>query len=304
MSLRTPNPLTAYQMMLDLQRTKEQMALLQQQLASGSRLVRLEDDPTGSALVLDFQNSIDKNKAYVGQADSATSLLQASEAGMTSLNDGINRLLEIGQQGLSDVSGANGRMSMSREVDGIRTNIVTIANTQAEGKYIFAGTRTTTQPFSGPAAGPILYAGDNNSIDLDVSMSGTVSTNLPGDTVFFGGVAGQGTNADLFKAVTDLRDGLSTNNTALIQTAYDNLRTIHGRVNDQITVLGGRQATLNQLKDDTQNYNLSLQTIQSSYQSLDYPTAITDYTKAQTAQQAALSILAKANNQNLFNYLG
>lgn len=303
MTLRSVNPYTSYQLLLDLQRTKDQMVNLQEQLASGNRLVRLGDDPTASSLVLDFQNSIDKNKAYIQQANSATSFLSTTETALSSLNESITRLLELGQQGLSDTTSTAGRTAISHEVDGLRTNILSISNTQAQGKYIFAGTRTTTQPFSGPAAGPIAYAGDSNRIDLDVAMSTSVSTNLTGDEVFFGS-GGQLSATDLFQQVTDLRDGLTTNNRAQIQTAYDNLKTILGRVNDQMTDLGGRQASLDQLRDSIEGYNLSLQTIQGSYQDLDYAEAITDYSQAETAQQASLSVLAKANNLNLFNYLG
>ncbi len=316
MTLRTVNPYTSYQLLLDMQRTKNQIADLQEQLASGNRLIRLGDDPTASALVLDFQNSIDRNEAYVQQANSATSFLRTTETSLQSVNDAITRLLELGQQGLSDTTSASGRTAISNEVDGLRTNLLSLSNTQSQGKYIFAGTATTTQPFSGPAAGPITYAGNSGSIDLDVAMSTSVSTNLAGNAVFFGagttwggsadfvGRGGLASATDIFQQVTALRDALIANNHGQIQAAYDNLKAIQGTINNQMTVLGGRQASLEQLTENVQSYNLSLKTIQGSYQDLDYPTAITDYTQAQNAQQASLSVLAKSNNLNLFNYLG
>jgi flagellar hook-associated protein 3 FlgL len=192
---------------------------------------------------------------------------------------------------------------MSYEVDAIRTNLVSVGNTQSHGKYIFAGTRTTTQPFSGPAAGPIAYAGDGNSINLDVSMGTTVTTNVPGNTAFFG-PGGQGSNTDIFQAVTDLRDGLRTNNKALIQTAYTNLQGILGRVNSTMTDLGGRQAGIDQLKEAVSSFNLSLQSIKSTYEDADYPQVISDFNTDQIVQQASLSTLARVNSQNLFDFLG
>ncbi|OQA37340.1 MAG: Flagellar hook-associated protein 3 [Acidobacteria bacterium ADurb.Bin340] len=303
MSLRTPNPFTNRQTLLDLQRTKERLAILNEQLASGRRIVRLGDDPTGSALIVDFKTSIERNKQYEKQIASARSFLRASETSLGTLSDGLARLLELGQQGLSDTTGASGRPRLAQEVDGLRSNFLSISNTQSGGKYLFAGTRTTTEPFSGPSAGPIAYAGDNASIDLDVSVGAAITTNLTGDRVFFG-PGGQGSASDLFQAVTDLRDGLSTNNRALIQSAYDNLQTIHGRLQDLTTEVGGRQASLDQLEESLGSFNLSLQSIQNTYEALDYPEAITAYTREDTAQQAALSTLAKSNQQNLFDYLG
>jgi len=303
MTLRTPNPFTNTQTTLDLQRIKEHLAILQEQIATGKRIVRLGEDPTGAALIVDFRSSIERNKQYVKQADSAASFLQATETSLDGVNTGITRLLELGQQGLSDTTGASGRPRLAQEVDGIRTNLLSLANTQQQGKYLFAGTRTTTQPFSGPAAGPITYAGDSNSIVLDVGVSATVATNVSGDTAFYG-PGGQGSASDIFQAVTDLRDGLNTNNVALIQTAYNNLQTIHSRLQDTLTDLGGRQAALDQLKETVGGFNTSLQSIQDTYEAVDYPQAITDYQKAGISQQAALSVLGKSNAQNLFDYIG
>jgi flagellar hook-associated protein 3 FlgL len=309
MSLRAVNPYTSYQMLMDLQRTKDQLANLQEQLASGNRLSRLSDDPTASALVLDFQTSIDQNKTYINQANSATSFLQTTETTLQSVSDAIARLLEIGQQGLSETNSNSSRSSIAQEVDGIKANLLGLANTQAQGKYIFAGTLTTTQPFTSTATGAT-YAGNEGLVSLDVSMSTSITTNIPGDFAFFGGAqdpvnhVGATPANDLFLQVTNLSTALKANDTAGIQSAYTNLKTILGNVTNAITDVGGRQAQLQDLTDNLSSYNLSLQTIQGSYQDLDYPTAITDYAQAQTAQQASLSVLAKMNNLNLFNYLG
>ena len=194
---------------------------------------------------------------------------------------------------------------MAQEVDSIRTNLLALANTQSQGKYIFAGTQTQTIPFvdTTPPAGPVVYAGDSGLIKLGVSATATVASNIPGNTVFFG-AAGQGSTTDIFKAVTDLRDGMSTNNTALIQTASDNLKNILANLNQMQADLGGRQAGLADLQTTLSGFNVTLQGLQGNQQNTDYAKTVTDYTSDQTIQSATLSTLAKSNKQNLFDYLG
>lgn len=311
MTLRTPNPFTNTQTSLDLRRVKERMALLQEQIATGKRIVRLGDDPTGAALIVDFRSSIERNKQYVKQADSAASFLQATETSIDGVNTAITRLLEIGQQGLSDTTGASGRAQIAQEVDAIKNNILSMANTQQQGKYLFAGTATTTLPFTATATGAT-YNGNNGSIPLDVGVSTSVVTNNPGDNVFFGqsaalpptATAGPGSGGDLFTQVTALSDALKANNYAGIQTAYTNLQAIHSRLQDTLTDLGSRQAALDQLKETVGGFNTSLQAIQNTYEAVDYPQAITDYQTEGISQQAALSVLGKSNAQNLFDYIG
>jgi len=304
MTLRTPNPLTNTTTTLDLRRIKEHLAILQQQISTGQRIVRLGDDPTGAALIVDFQSSIDRNAQYVKQADSAASFLQETESSLNGVNTAMLRLLELGTQALGDTTGNGGHAALAPEVDGIRTNLLSIANTQQQGKYLFAGTQTTTPPFSGPAAGPITYAGDSNSIVLDVSVSAKVTTNMPGDAVFFG-AGGQGSATDLFAQVTALRDALTapTYVYANVQTAVNNLKSIFTGLQSKFTDLGGRQAALDQLKSTVGDFNVSLQSIQDTYAAVDYPQAISDYQREGTAQQAALSVLGKSNAQNLFDYI-
>lgn len=297
MALRSVNPYTSYQLQLDLQRTKEKMSTLTEQIASGNRLTKLGDDPTASALVLNFQDSIQQNNGYIKQADTATTFLQTSETAVQAVSDAISQLqVLIIQAG----STASDRLATVPGVTGIRDNLLALANTQSQGKYLFAGTNTTTIPFSLTATGAD-YAGDSNNIKLDVSASTTVTTNIPGDTVFFNGA--KNSNGDLFAQVTNLVNGLNANNTAVIQAASDNLDTIFGNIQSNLAVLGGRQTSLQQISDNTSNYNASLQNIQDSYQAVDYPAASADYSQAQTSQQAALSMLGKMNTLNLFNYL-
>jgi len=303
MSLRTPNPLTNRQTLLDLQRSKERASVLAEQISSGNKIVRLEDDPVGSSMILDFQNSIVMNKQYLDQATSAETFLQVTETTLTSLNDSITRLMELGPVATSTSTDANGRAALATEVNGIRDAILSLSNTQEQGKYIFGGTRTLTQPFSGPSAGPITYAGDSSNIDLSVSAVTSVTTNLTGDSVFFG-AGGQGSAGDLFQQVTDLRDALNANNIAGAQTAITNITNIHQRVLNHITDMGGRQNSLTQIKNDLSAYNSSLESIQSTYQTVDYPTAITQYTNEQTVQQAALAMIGRNGRTNLFDFLG
>jgi len=308
MSIRTPNPMSNQQSLLDLQRSKARYGNLVAQLTSGKRIVNPGDDPTGSALVMDFQTSIGRNSAYITQANTATYQLQSAETAVTSVVNTLSRLQEIGASATTSSSlSAAEASSMSTAVDGLRTALLTDANTQASGKYIFAGTMTTTQPFvdvgpTGMAPETVLYAGNGGVINLDVSGSATIATNLPGNTLFLG-AGGQGSTSDMFTVVTALRDALANNNTAGIASAYADLQTITTRITGVLADLGSRQASLTTIASDLGDANANLQTIQDKYQSTDYAAAITSLTSEGIAQQATLSTIAKVNSKSLFDYL-
>ncbi len=303
MTLRSPVSINNRQTLLDLERTKERLALSQRELSTGKRINTPTEDPTGAAAVVDFRATIGINNQYIKQIDGSLSFLQGTESALGSITNDLTRILEVGQQALSGTNSGIPRANLAKEVDGIRSNFISLANTQEQGKYLFAGTATLTVPFSGPAAGPIVYAGNAGLITQNVAASTTVDINIPGDSLFFG-PGGQGSTTDLFQQVTDLRDGMVNNNTAQIQTAYTNLQALMSRLTSVQTDLGGRQASISSLKEDLESYNLTLQGIQNTVEETDYPDAVTRFSNGQTAQQVTLNSLAKIGKVNLLDFIG
>jgi flagellar hook-associated protein 3 FlgL len=301
MSIRTVPSTLNRQSLLDLQRTNERLANNQTRISSGNRLVNPGDDPAAAASIVDLGNSIEANNQFLKQIDSAASYLSPTEDAVNAAVNANMRLQELAASALGPASAAD-RATMVTEIDTIRTNLVSIANTQSQGKYLFAGKMTKTVPFT-DAVPPALpaYNGDQGSINLDVTASQSVATNLPGDQVFEKG--GAGSSSNFFQAIADLRVGLTTNNTALIQTASDNLKTVLDNLNQNLAELGGRQAGLLALKDTLGGFNVSLQGLQNTQQETDYPKAAVEYASDTTAQSATLSSMAKISKTNLFDYL-
>lgn len=300
MALRTPSTSQTHQTLLDLERTKERLAVNQTRISSGKRITSPGDDPTAAAAILSFGNSIDANTQFIKQADSALGFLTTSEDVVSSAISSVERLQELAQTGSA---------SSAPEVDAIRTSLLSLANTKSQGKFLFGGTLTQGTaahplPFedAAPPAGPINYWGDSGSINLNVTATTAVTTNTPGDTAFFG-PGGQGSTTDLFKAVTDLRDVLSGASAMPIATATANLQTSLDNLISVRTDLGSRQAQLFDIKDTLSGFNVTLQGLQNSQQDTDYAQAATEYTSDQTIQSASLSVLAKANKTSLFDYL-
>lgn len=312
MTIRTPNPINNAQILLDLQRTKNNLAQYTSQISSGNRIVNLADDPSGSAMILNFQSSIDLNQQYMGQIDTTTAYLQNTETVADSMNTQVNRLLQLAQQAQSGTQSATSLSAIASEVDSIFTNLVSLGNTQVQGKYIFGGSNTTAPPFdaaTAPAGNPnsITYNGNHTTLNVPVGPGQTVASNLPGDTLFLGGDAATagtyGGALDIFNVTKTLSQAITAGNSAGIQAAYADLQQISTHVNTMITSLGGWQNGITSLKTSLTAINSNLSAVQNSVQGVNLPDAITGFTASSTAQQATLSVMAKMNSKNLFDYL-
>ena len=294
MSFRTSTATQQRQSLQDLQATQERMALNNARITSGKRIGSPGEDPNGAALILDFGNSIQANTQYLKQIDAASSFLTTSENAINGVMEGVMRLQELAVAGSS---------ASVPEVNAILQNMLALANTQSQGKYLFSGTKTDVQPFSGTA--PYTYQGNQQDINLGVATGTLVSTNLTGDEVFLGG---QNLNpgdspSDLFTAVQNLATGLQNGTSATVQAASKNLDAAFANLNQMLAKLGGRQAGLLSLQSTLSTFNLSLESLQSAQQDTDYPTAALEYSADQTIQSATLSVMAKSNRASLFDYL-
>lgn len=300
MTLRVPNLMNSPRTQLDLQRIKQAFAKTSQQLSSGQAIVDIGDDPSGMTQILGYQATISQNAQYVAQADTANAQLESTATILTTVGSDINRLLTLAQEGMTSGVTNSSQGAIASEVDSLRDNLISMGNTQVQGRYLFAGSDTTQKPFDASGA----YAGNSNDLTLQVSPSVSVTTNVPGDTLYFGGAGGQGTNADLLAQVANLSTALKANNQAGIQAAYTNIQTISDRINSVVADVGSRQSGLTDLQSGLKSFGNTLTGLKSTIQSVDYAAAAVNLNSESVAQQATLHVMSKSTQQNLFDYLG
>jgi flagellar hook-associated protein 3 FlgL len=306
MTMRVPNLMNNNASLLDLQRLKQQYAETVQELSTGQANPNLGDNPAAEAQVEGYQASINVNAEFVAQANTANSQLQASSTALTSMGTDITQLLQLGQEGLAADTTPTTQAGISSQVSALRQDLIALGNTQVQGNYIFAGTKTTTVPFvDNQATTPpsTTYNGNSGITSLTLSPSVNVATNIPGDTLFYGGTGLQGSSSDVLAQAAAMAQALTTNNTAAIQTAYNNLQTISSRINVSVADLGEREDGVTALQDGLSAYSQNLTTQQSSIASVNYANAITQLNEEGVAQQATLSTIAKSGQKTLFDYI-
>jgi flagellar hook-associated protein 3 FlgL len=276
-----------------------------QQLSTGEADPNLGDDPSATAQVEGYQASINVNTEYIAQANTANSQLQASSTALTSVNSSITQLLQLGEEGLAAGTTTASQDGIASQVSAIRQDLISLGNTQVEGQYIFAGTDSTTVPFvDNETTTPpsTTYNGNSGVSSLTLSPSVSVATNIPGDTLFYG-PDGQGSDTDVLAQTAAMAQALTSNNTAALQTAFNNLQTISSRINVSTADLGEREDGVTALQNGLTSYNQNLTAQQTSIQSVNYANAITQLDQENVAQQATLSTIAQTNQKNLFDYI-
>lgn len=172
---------------------QSRLAFTQEQLASGKKIVKPSDDPAGAMHIQELKEGLETSRQYIDNTTLLYSRLQLEDTVLQQSLNNIQRFRDLVIQGGSDYQDSASRSALSQEMRELLDGMLSLANTRdADGEYIFAGTRTNTEPFSRIPAG-FAYNGNNGQRSVQVSASRTVANSDSGDEVFMNILEGNGT---------------------------------------------------------------------------------------------------------------
>jgi flagellar hook-associated protein 3 FlgL len=153
-----------------------------------SSLVRVNtaaDDPVGASRLLQLGQQASMLDQYAANTNTIKATLGTTESVMTSIGNVLQRARELaigaGNGGYTDAD----RQANASELGQIEEQLLSLMNTKDEsGKYIFAGSKGDTVPFSRSSDGTYSYNGDQITLSLPVGDTMSMATNSTGWEVF------------------------------------------------------------------------------------------------------------------------
>lgn len=168
-----------------VQQRQQDMLRLQQQLATGQRVLVPSDDPVASAAALDIQQSRALNSQYHVNGDTAKSQLMMEEgvlANVTAVLQDVKTLaVYAGNAALSN----GDRAALAVELKSRYDELLALANHgNGNGQYLFSGYQGATQPFAETSPGTVAYTGDDGQRMIQIGPSRTIPVSDSGNAVF------------------------------------------------------------------------------------------------------------------------
>jgi flagellar hook-associated protein 3 FlgL len=158
---------------------------LQQQIATGRRVLAPSDDPIAAASALEIGQAKALNDQYRVNIDNARAALLLGEQAMGD----ITRLLQDVKVIAVNAGNASlrneDRASLAKELEGRYQELLGIANrTDGNGQHLFSGYRGGTQPFSETLPGEVIYNGDEGQRLIRIGASRQLAVSDSGSAVF------------------------------------------------------------------------------------------------------------------------
>lgn len=157
---------------------------LQQQLSSGKKVLTPSDDPLAAARTVEIAQSKSVAEQLSVNGDYATSALQAQEGALGSISDLLSQLKTQGVYAGNPSLAQSDRKILAADFRAKYAELLSLVNTQDNGKYLFSGFKGETQPFSESTPGVVTYNGDQGQRLIQVSPSRQVPVSAAGSEVF------------------------------------------------------------------------------------------------------------------------
>ncbi|MEY4616117.1 MAG: flagellar hook-associated protein 3 [Pseudomonadota bacterium] len=188
--MRIADKMALQQVQSSLGRNRLEMHNLQEQSSTQRRINKPSDDPLGATRVLGAKSDERNQRQFLKSIDIARDFLSFTDQSLSEVTDILSRAKEVALNQASEASANIGtRQVAAREVEQLLKQTLQLANGKAGDRYIFGGFRTNQAPFSKDGT----YHGDNGEIKIQVNKDAYSTMNIPGDRIFLGESASEGT---------------------------------------------------------------------------------------------------------------
>ena len=290
-----PNPLP--DLLAAVNQTQQRINDDLQQTASGMTVQTPSDNPAAAAMLVrnagqsaevdQFQRSLNNVQGEMLNADSA----------LNSVVTALQRAISLGVEGANGTLNASNRQALATEVQGIQSQLISVANLTYQGSYVFAGTATQTAPYVLDATSPsgVRYVGNDgvNKVSLGAQLS--ITTNAPGSQLF------SAPGSDMFQALQDLITHLQSGNN--IDSAVNEVSAAYDHINSQRVFYGNGLNQLNAQQTYLRNESTQLLQQQTNIAGADLAHVLSDLATSETSYQATLEAIGQTQRTNLFDYL-
>jgi flagellar hook-associated protein 3 FlgL len=276
------------------------MQKYQEKITTGKEINRASDDPAGTRKVLSLRSEGLKLEQYSKNIISSIQSLEFTTSTLNGAADFLARAQELAIQGVNGATDQEGRDAVASEINGILESMLQVANTSRMGRYIFAGTKTTTTPFevtrnsAGDISG-VTYNGNREKIKYPVGPGFSSQVNQPGEEVFM--------DNNLLASIISLRDNLAN---GAVNLAFDNLGDIKDAYTDvtQFISKSGAVASALEFSDNRiADTKVALQATLGDLEGADLAEIVLKLKEQEGILQAALASGMFMLNTSILNYM-
>jgi flagellar hook-associated protein 3 FlgL len=269
----------------------------EQQIASGRSVNVPSDNPAAAALLVQNADQTSQADQFQRSIGSIQGEIENADSALDSVTTALQQAIGLGVEGANGTVDSGDRAALATQVQGIQSQLLSLANLTYQGNYVFAGTATQTTPYVLNSASPsgVTYQGNSGVNSVSLGSQFSLQVNLPGSQLF------SQPGSDVFQSIQDLITGLQSGTG--IGTAVTEVGDALNYVSAQSVFYGNALSELTSQQTNLSSETTELAQQQNTVGGADLTNVISNLTSAQTSLQATLEAIGQTAQINLFDYL-
>lgn len=172
-----------------ISRHSETLNVLQQKAATGQDLSRVSDDPSRANQILGFQSDRRKKEVYLNTMEEAISILDLSSSVVQSIMSEMANARASLASTMSGTTSSQVRRTLATELNNALEQVISFANSERLGQYLFAGANSEQVPYQVERDGNgqivrVNYQGSQQEQNVEIIQGMELSALLVGDQLF------------------------------------------------------------------------------------------------------------------------
>jgi flagellar hook-associated protein 3 FlgL len=291
--MRITESMRYYNLLDDIAQAQERAMKAQEQVSSGKRIQRPDEDPLAATDILRLNSEGSEADQYLRNLTFAKSKLQATDAVLDNIEQMVERARTLGQLGFGNSQLAPGYVA---ELTALRDQLITAANTTYGGRYIFGGTVTTVATYVKNPDTTVTYNGNDQNMPVEINRGLSVDTQIPGTDLFSSSI-------DIFQVMSDLTTAMQAGDKPGIDAALKQIEQFTDVMSVARSKVGGYVNLTARVESDLSAGKLARATELSHEEAADLAAAISELTLSQNGLQATLAVGARISQLSILDYL-
>ncbi|MBH0161696.1 flagellar hook-associated protein FlgL [Fictibacillus sp. 26RED30] len=297
--MRVTQSMLSNNMLRHISNSYESMAKTQEQLTTGKKISRPSDDPVVAMKGMTYRTNLTEVEQYKRNLSEAYNWMDNSDAALDKATSVMQRIRELTVQASNGTYEESQKGMIGKEIEQLKEHLVSIANTQVAGKYIFNGNDTTNKPVDLNKTPSV--SDNGNAVNLELSQGIEVAVNINPKNVFTHTAGPPETG--LFGDINELKKALESTSGQDISGFLDKLDSHINNLVAERAELGARYNRVELIDARVSEQEVIANRILSDNEDADIERVITDLKMQESLHRAALGVGSRIMQPTLMDFL-
>lgn len=299
--IRITNNMLVNDLRRNLNSNLRHMDTYQRQLSTGRKINLPSDNPAGLVKSLRLRTNLVEGEQYLANIGEAINFMETTDGALNNINAVMQRIRELAVKASTGTNDTSARQAIADEIKELNDQLKMVANTTYSSKHVFAGSNVTEPPYQA-GINAANWAGNNNSIELEIGIGVKLAINLTDDSMknFF---TGNSTDPGVFDFLDTLVSDIEAGNLTQVSSALGTLDKLTENLLSARSTIGARINRLELQQSRLESTQISYTGLLAQNEDADMAEVIMQLKMQENVYRASLAAGARIIQPSLVDFL-